>query len=851
MTLSDYLSLSKQIKIGKRLPDAVYLHVSCLSLLEPKLLELVKHSEKLAQLSADDYQIIKFSLSEAALSFLAYPDFFDNAFPELKASWRVNLENEQFAYRSYQQSINPPILHRKELLLPDNHPRLAEYQALTTMAESLGLFSDTKRIGFKQYWHDLIAQTGYQLIGQQFVPLANDDSLAVENENSSKEILRHKTALSRSGLSAPVQCLMRHELLTVEQSFFDYGCGRGDDLNNLAENDFKVAGWDPYYANENQLLAAEVVNLGFVINVIEDYDERVAALQNAYRLTEKVLAVSVMLHNAQSLKGCFYNDGVVTQRNTFQKYFTQDEIKSFVSECLGNEAIAIAAGIVFVFKDKDLEQQFLTRKQRNRSKVLHLRYRESLTPQQKASKLYETHKALLDDLWWQWLVLGREPDKSEVENLAEINAAFGSLRKALRFLLTQKDEALLKTAQQAKVDDLTVYFALNQFAKRKAYKHLNPSLQRDIKTFFGSYVQAQEQATALLFQLADKDKLYQACLKSSENGLGYLDEKQALQLHTDLVEQLPAILRVFIGCATVLYGDVENADLVKIHSQSSKLSLLSFDDFTQAVPKLLERVKINLITQEIDFFHYDGIHYQPPLLYLKSRYLNEESAQYAEQLAFDEALQALQLFNLQRYGDTRAAFYQTLEQHRWQIDDLNLIRSQTIPELDSPCGQYLRYRDLIECGQTQQATNIANLPQQADSYTALYELAINILDPVIDYFGMIELNYGFCGRELAKQIPKNIAPKLDQHAACELNTRGNLICPRLGAAIDFRVQDEAMREVADWVIENTPFDRLYFYGDDKPIHVSYCAIPKGEVVEMRVSKTGRRVPKVVRSLNND
>ncbi len=848
MDLSSYISLIKNIKIGKRLPDAVYFHIAYLPILETNLIAFVKQAENLAKLSVSDYQVIKLSLSEIALSFLAYPDFFDQPFPELVASWRIDLKTQHVNFRNYQQSFNPPILHRKELLLPENHPRLIEYQNLTATAESLGLFTETKRIGFKQHWNDLIQQAGYQLVEHQLIPLANDERRCENTPQNDDEntIFRHKTALSRSGLSAPVQCLLRHELLSKSQPFFDYGCGRGDDIQNLSDHGFNAKGWDPYYAQNNAQFNAEVVNLGFVINVIEDYDQRIEALKNAYRLADKVLSVAVMLHNAQALKGCFYNDGVITQRQTFQKYYTQEELKTFIAQVLDEEAVAIAPGIVFIFKDKELEQRFLARKQRNRSKVLQLRYRESSTPQQNASKRYETHKTLLENLWLQWLILGREPDKVEVANLSEINGAFGSLRKALSFLLNQKDETLLKIAQQGRMEDLCVYFALNQFVKRKTYKHLENTLQRDIKVFFGSYTQAQQQATALLFQLADKDKLSQACLEASENGLGYLDEKHALQLHTDLVEQLPAILRIFIGCATVLYGDVENADLVKIHSQSGKLSLLSFDDFSQAVPKLVERVKINLITQAIDFFHYDDIHYQSPLLYLKSRYLNEVSEHYAEQLAFDETLQSLNLLNLDRYGDTRRDFYQKLEQARWQIDGLLLIRSQTIPDLDRFCGQYFRYRDLIECGQTQQLMGLENQPQQADSYTALYELVVNVIDPVIDYFGMIELSYGFCGRELAKQIPKNIAPKLDQHAAHELNTRGNLICPRLGAAVDFIVKDEDMREVSDWIIENTPFDRLYFYGENKPIHVSFSQTPKREVVEMLVSKTGRRVPRVVR-----
>jgi len=53
------------------------------------------------------------------------------------------------------------------------------------------------------------------------------------------------------------------------------------------------------------------------------------------------------------------------------------------------------------------------------------------------------------------------------------------------------------------------------------------------------------------------------------------------------------------------------------------------------------------------------------------------------------------------------------------------------------------------------------------------------------------------------------------------HTNWTLICSRLGVAIGFIVDDESMREVADSVAENTPFDRLYFYGEDRLIHVSY------------------------------
>jgi hypothetical protein len=40
-------------------------------------------------------------------------------------------------------------------------------------------------------------------------------------------------------------------------------------------------------------------------------------------------------------------------------------------------------------------------------------------------------------------------------------------------------------------------------------------------------------------------------------------------------------------------------------------------------------------------------------------------------------------------------------------------------------------------------------------------------------------------------------------------------------------------------------DRLYFYGDKRPLHVSSGPENKSEIVVMTASKTGRLVPRVV------
>jgi hypothetical protein len=240
--------------------------------------------------------------------------------------------------------------------------------------------------------------------------------------------------------------------------------------------------------------------------------------------------------------------------------------------------------------------------------------------------------------------------------------------------------------------------------------------------------------------------------------------------------------------------------------------------------------------------------YPPPYLYQKARFITEDFPHYAEQVAFEQALAARQLFDFQDgYGPSPQVFDDRLKAARLEVTGFTLKSARSLPSLEEKCGKYFTFRDFIICGETQARTGIPNLPEQAETYNALVQLATLVLDPVIEYFGDIILTYGLCSRALAKQVPGRNAPKLDQHASHELNTHRKPICARLGAAVDFLVTDESMLEVAQWVVKNTPFDRLYFYGDDRPLHVSYGPENKCEIVLMIAKESGRAVPKVVRS----
>ncbi len=187
--------------LGKKILNNVYWHSSLTPAQADDVQQHIAEAEALANVQAGtDYNIVKYDSKSQSLSLLWYPGFFDEAFPALAKSYRINLDTRRVEKRSYQASLNPPILHRKELFISPNDPHNAQFKELTTTAEQLGLFANTLRIGFKQAWENLIAEKGFQLVDHQFVPLGNvedQDDPTVET-SASAAIARHLTALSRS-----------------------------------------------------------------------------------------------------------------------------------------------------------------------------------------------------------------------------------------------------------------------------------------------------------------------------------------------------------------------------------------------------------------------------------------------------------------------------------------------------------------------------------------------------------------------------------------------------------------------------------------------------------------------------
>ena len=140
-------------------------------------------------------------------------------------------------------------------------------------------------------------------------------------------------------------------------------------------------------------------------------------------------------------------------------------------------------------------------------------------------------------------------------------------------------------------------------------------------------------------------------------------------------------------------------------------------------------------------------------------------------------------------------------------------------------------------------------PNNPESIFAIEKLIKNIITPAINQYGIenFQLTYGFSSIDLIKFLNRKnpstdkkngrICPSVDQHAAHEINSNGNYICKHLGAACDFKIQNVNSKEVALWIKSNLDFDSIYFYGNDRPIHISYSPHNRRAIWEFTTQNT--------------
>jgi len=617
MDYSLFRQLVRVLRLGKQLPDAVYLHKSLISEASPELAIFTKNISETMEVSESSWNIVKYFRRNFKMTLLNYPDFDHHAYPGLHQSFTLDLSKLSLRKADYASSDNPPILHRKETFVSKTYPVYALFEAITQEGEAAGLYEKPRSIGFKKPWEGLINRKGYFLDKAGRLHKKEDKTRNTDINLPKNGIERHKTAIDRNKLSSPMQVLARHGYLEGDYSILDYGCGKGDDMRELEAHGVNVSGWDPVYHADGELLKSDIVNLGYVLNVIEAIDERTETLRQAYAYSNKVLIVSVMIAGESVIRQFTpYKDGVITSRNTFQRYYNQSEIKDYIETSLAENAVAVGQGTFIVFKDKLEEQHFLLERQHIRRNWAQLTERKTRTQTKQPTKgLIDQHKELFTHFWETALDLGRIPANSEFEFSDQMRRITGSHKKAFDALEDTFGHDVFEQAGQARRDDLLVYFALGQFGRRKPYKQMPETLKRDVKFFFNTYNDAIKEAMKLLYSVGKPEVIETRAIQVYKpNPVGEFKPGHSWVIHKRDLQNLDPVLRVYVGCAYQLYGDLDGIDLIKIHFTSGKVSLMRYDDFSKDVPLLMQRIKIKLRALHVDFFDY-GVEFEPsPLL---------------------------------------------------------------------------------------------------------------------------------------------------------------------------------------------------------------------------------------------
>jgi DNA phosphorothioation-associated putative methyltransferase len=485
------------------------------------------------------------------------------------------------------------------------------------------------------------------------------------DQASAARAARHLTAIVRNELSRPVRYAIEDGVLGPGQTVLDYGCGRGGDAERLTRQGVDCAAWDPVHRPEGHRRPSDVVNLGYVINVIENPVERVDTLRTAWGLCRGVLVVSVRTKTDQRDEdpGRPYEDGCMTRLGTFQKYYEQGELRDWVDAVLEVRSVVAAPGVLYVFRDEAARESFQAARTRRQAAAPRLR---------KSDVAFETHRHLLEPLMAFFSTRGRLPSPEEFELTEAVVRELGSLRRAFRVIQNVTSVEPWDRIRDERTQDLLVYVALSRFGRRPTFSKLPRDLQLDVRAFFSTYTNACSMADLILFSAGDPARREDAFKAAPVGKL----MPTALYVHSSAVDRLPAVLRIFEGCGRSYVGRVEDATVIKMHRDQARISYLGYPDFdTCAHPPLRFSLSVHLQSFAIERRSYEDSD-NPPILHRKEEFIPEDNPLHAKfaQLTRQEVKRGL-FADPARIG-TQTAWDSLLAEHGLRVEGHRLRKAR-------------------------------------------------------------------------------------------------------------------------------------------------------------------------------
>tara|TARA_B100000700_G_C15026372_1_gene848360 strand:+ start:329 stop:685 length:357 start_codon:yes stop_codon:yes gene_type:complete len=116
---------------------------------------------------------------------------------------------------------------------------------------------------------------------------------------------------------------------------------------------------------------------------------------------------------------------------------------------------------------------------------------------------------------------------------------------------------------------------------------------------------------------------------------------------------------------------MEDADLIKIHINTGKLTLQSFENFLDPLPEISRRIKIDMRSQRVRVFDYRGR--ERSYLFMKSLFIPEDFDNFSEQSEFDREVSKIKEFDFTSYGPDAELFDQYLRENKLKVSNYSLL----------------------------------------------------------------------------------------------------------------------------------------------------------------------------------
>ena len=476
---------------------------------------------------------------------------------------------------------------------------------------------------------------------------------------------RRKTAIVRTDYSRPIRIALTDGLIDPTTTVFDYGCGLGDDVRHLGLQGISSWGWDPEHRQDATLAPARIVNLGYVLNVIEDIEERVECLKQAWSFAQGTLIVSARLatDTADLKPAGAYGDGVVTSIGTFQKFYEHGELKDWLDEHLPEPAVPAGPGVFYVFREAADRIGFLASRYRRRG--------SAVLPSVELG--IEEHKDLLQPLIEFFERRGRAPADDELSGSEAIRERFGSVRRALRLIERGHDPEAWKQIVLSRGQDLLLFLALARFDGRPLFGQLPMEVRRDVKSLFSTYRSACEQADVALLAVGDMTRVQRAVQRSPVGKV----TPSAIYVHESALDSLPPLLRLYEGCARRYIGRVEEANLVKLHTTEPMISYLSYPEFeSDPHPALAHSLTVHLQTFRLRERDYRSSR-NPPVLHRKETFITPNHPLHAKFARLTRLEEAKGLFEDTTRIGTREGWNQRLRDKQVMLRGHRVVRDRS------------------------------------------------------------------------------------------------------------------------------------------------------------------------------